>query len=179
MPTRLHSPQRLSGREDFPPSGKSCDQHQTGVYGRTFSVPVATCLKNVIYQIRVSSDKIFLPVPNTHNTHSVSLDVWSFVIRQEANCNNLIPLRVRLQHCQVLMKPNSSMKDKQRSRAAEQQDQHAHPGCPSLLLAGWLWLPEKSQRHLASDKYNYSREHAQTLPQKLLPGIVLLTIRYP
>ena len=107
MPTRLHSPLRLSGREDFPPSGKSCDQHQTGVYGRTFSVPVATCLKNVIYQIRVSSDKIFLPVPNTHNTHSVSLDVWSFVIRQEANCNNLIPLRVRLQHCQVLIEPNS------------------------------------------------------------------------
>ena len=120
----------------------------------------------VIYQIRVSSDGIFLPVPNTHNTHSVSLDVWSFVIRQEANCNNLIPLRVRLQHCQVLMEPNSSSKDKhfekQSSKTAGSACLVGYPGCPSSLLAGWLWLPEKSQRHLAPDKYNYSREHAQT-----------------
>ena len=39
------SPQRLSGREDFQPLGKSYDQHQRVVYG-TFSILVDSRLKN-------------------------------------------------------------------------------------------------------------------------------------
>ena len=68
------------------------------------------------------------PVPASHNTHSVPLDVFSFVIRREARCHTIMTLRVRLYQCHARSSNNKihhwELRDKHFYQQCKQRQKH-------------------------------------------------------